>query len=328
MPADTLPPPHVRVRAIVKLGGAAITDKAAYETLRPEVLAAATAHLQQLYTSLEGGLGLVCVHGAGSFGHHDAAGAGLVGGGDPRDPDKQRGIVRTRWGSCEDASSSVTTVRCRRPQPAHAGSCLPACLPSHATQPAHAMRLRRCRRSVCQLNGHVVSALVGAGVPAVSLSPCGLWTTRDRELPPPGAGPDAGLAAVTSLLAAGLVPVLHGDVVLDSVRGVTVLSGDAIISHLAAALRPDYVVFLTNVAGVFTADPAAPGAQLLQTIEVAANGAVRLPGGCQAAGSGGGDGAVALALGGASHDVTDGMAAKVAEAAAVVVDWWRAARPS
>jgi isopentenyl phosphate kinase len=36
----------------------------------------------------------------------------------------------------------------------------------------------------------------------------------------------------------GLVPVLHGDVVLDAVRGVAILSGDTVLQALAGTPIP------------------------------------------------------------------------------------------
>lgn len=77
------------------------------------------------------------------------------------------------------------------------------------------------RASVTQLNRHVVDALRGAGVPACGLSPCGVWATRGGQVADDG----AGVAAARALLAAGLVPVLHGDAVLDQTQGCTILSG-------------------------------------------------------------------------------------------------------
>lgn len=40
----------------------------------------------------------------------------------------------------------------------------------------------RFRASVTKLNHLVVEALLEAGVPAVGVSPCGFWTTSDRQV--------------------------------------------------------------------------------------------------------------------------------------------------
>lgn len=107
---------------------------------------------------------------------------------------------------------------------------------------SHAVRrgFADTRASVTRLNQLVVSALLAVGVPAVGLSPCGAWATRGREVAADSC------AAVADLLAAGLVPVLHGDAVLDSQLGCTILSGDLIISRLCERFRPPVVAFLVG----------------------------------------------------------------------------------
>jgi isopentenyl phosphate kinase len=84
---------------------------------------------------------------------------------------------------------------------------------------------------------------------------------------------------VSQLLNRGLVPVVHGDVVLCPHRGVRIMrhacvtqwypealtparSGDELVEQLACALRPPRAVFVTDVAGVFTRPPHEPGAEV------------------------------------------------------------------
>lgn len=78
------------------------------------------------------------------------------------------------------------------------------------------------------------------------------------------------MAGVAACLAAGLVPVLHGDAVLDTHTGCTVLSGDVILSVLARALCPRRAVFLTNVCGVYDRPPEQAGARLVRAVAVEA----------------------------------------------------------
>ncbi|GLC35509.1 hypothetical protein PLESTB_000199800 [Pleodorina starrii] len=160
------------------------------------------------------------------------------------------------------------------------------------------------RSSVTRLNGHVVGQLVEAGVPAVGLSPLGHYTTSNREVSASGAG------AVAACLRAGLLPVLHGDAVLDEQLGCTILSGDTLVRDLAEQLRPHFVVFLTNVAGVYDRPPEEEGARLLRRIVVRKDGSWRVAeaeGGCQ----------VDVRMTADAHDVTGGIALKVEEAARV-----------
>ncbi|KAJ0717882.1 putative isopentenyl phosphate kinase [Helianthus annuus] len=97
------------------------------------------------------------------------------------------------------------------------------------------------RISVTSLNLEIVRALAREGIPSVAMSPfsCG-WSTRDRNIA------SADVSTVVEALDSGFVPVLHGDAVLDESLGCTILSGDLIISHLAAHLKPQFVVFLVS----------------------------------------------------------------------------------
>ena len=72
--------------------------------------------------------------------------------------------------------------------------------------------------------------------------------------------PSAAAAAelrtvVEDSLAAGLVPVLHGDACLYGTRTAGILSGDTLFEILGLAPWATRGVFLTDVDGVYTADP-------------------------------------------------------------------------
>ncbi|KAG8366397.1 hypothetical protein BUALT_Bualt17G0075400 [Buddleja alternifolia] len=97
------------------------------------------------------------------------------------------------------------------------------------------------RISVTSLNLEIVRALAKEGIPSIGMSPfsCG-WSTCERNMAV------ADSSTVVQAIDAGFIPVLHGDAVLDSSQGCTILSGDVIIRHLAEELRPDYVVFLVS----------------------------------------------------------------------------------
>jgi len=130
---------------------------------------------------------------------------------------------------------------------------------------------------------------------------------------------------VSALLQAGYVPVLHGDCVLDSTLGVTILSGDTIMRQLAEAFRPQYCAFLTDVSGLYTKPPNVPGAVLVPEVLVAPDGAWTIQGTAAPAA------AAIVAVGSpqaphaelqfsaAAHDTTGGIATKIAEAAGVVL---------
>jgi isopentenyl phosphate kinase len=56
-------------------------------------------------------------------------------------------------------------------------------------------------------------------------------------------------------LDAGLVPLLHGDLVFDESRGISVLSGDRIASLIGVKIGTSRVLFGCDVEGVYSANP-------------------------------------------------------------------------
>lgn len=104
-------------------------------------------------------------------------------------------------------------------------------------------------RSAGALNHLVIEALWEAGVPALRIQPSASARCHDGELLALDERP------IVTALAHGLVPVVHGDVALDDVRGGTIISTEQIFRWLAPRLEAQRVVLVGEVAGVFTADP-------------------------------------------------------------------------
>ncbi|XP_022881022.1 uncharacterized protein LOC111398337 [Olea europaea var. sylvestris] len=159
---------------------------------------------------------------------------------------------------------------------------------------------------VTSLNLEIVRALAKEGIPSIGMSPfsCG-WSTRERNIAV------ADLSTVAKAIDNGFVPVLHGDAVLDTSLDCTILSGDVIIRHLVAELKPDYVVFLTDVFGVYDRPPTEPDAVLLREIAVREDGSwfVVKPE-LQ-------DMNRQVEITVAAHDTTGGMVTKISEAAMI-----------
>ena len=120
--------------------------------------------------------------------------------------------------------------------------------------------LARTRRSATKLNALILDALLAEELPAVHLSPFPLW--RKRAGKPTARTAKAGVQHVRELLRAGLMPVMHGDCVVDERDGCGILSGDALLEALCLALRPELAVFLTDVPGVFSRPPSEQGAEV------------------------------------------------------------------
>ncbi len=102
--------------------------------------------------------------------------------------------------------------------------------------------------AVARLNGEVVEALRSAGREAVGIHPLGHCIAEGGRLLDPDWRPVGLLTAI------GVTPVLHGDVVTDTVRGASIVSGDQIVASLARALSPALVGLATDVPGVLGKD--------------------------------------------------------------------------
>lgn len=134
-----------------------------------------------------------------------------------------------------------------------------------------------------RLNSLVLEALSAAGLPVIGFQPSASARCADGQL----------LSMESELigraLSHGLVPLVHGDVAFDEVRGGTIVSTEAIFVYLAERLQPKRILLLGEAEGVYGADR-----QIIARITPQ-----NFP-------------EIAAALGGSSGaDVTGGMAAKV-----------------
>ena len=75
------------------------------------------------------------------------------------------------------------------------------------------------------------------------------------------------LDPIRNSLDAGLIPLLHGDLVFDESRGIGVLSGDRIASLIGSRLGASRVLFGCDVDGVYSANPKSfPNATLIPEV--------------------------------------------------------------
>jgi len=149
-----------------------------------------------------------------------------------------------------------------------------------------------------RLNRLVADTCLASGLPVWTLQPSTSARCREGQL----------LALETfqieQALAHGLVPLVYGDVALDAVQGGTIVSTEQIFAYLARRLRPDRLVLVGTVDGVFEGDPLRdPAACPVPEITAANWFGVR------------------AALGGSyATDVTGGMRTKVEEMVALAQD--------
>jgi isopentenyl phosphate kinase len=95
-----------------------------------------------------------------------------------------------------------------------------------------------------RLNRLVISALISAGVPAISLQPSASAICEDGQISTLADEP------VRDALHAGLLPVVFGDVAFDRVRGGTIISTEEVLIFLARTLRPSWFLLAGETPGV------------------------------------------------------------------------------
>jgi isopentenyl phosphate kinase len=163
---------------------------------------------------------------------------------------------------------------------------------SGVATPAQWLGFAKTADAAARLNRIVVAALLAADVPAWSIQPSVALRCAGGKV---AAGPDS---TVLAALDRGLLPVVFGDVALDSEWGGTIAGTEEIFTALDGALLPSRIVLAGEVGGIYTADPLrTPTAELIPNVSPTSFAAVR-------AGLGGSHGV----------DVTGGMVAKVDQA--------------
>lgn len=98
--------------------------------------------------------------------------------------------------------------------------------------------------SVNVLNSKVVETLNNAGAHALPVHPLSSCLLENGKII------DFQLGQIKVMLEKGIIPVLHGDVVMDRIKGTSVLSGDRIIPYLAIALNASQIGAGSDVDGV------------------------------------------------------------------------------
>lgn len=119
------------------------------------------------------------------------------------------------------------------------------------------------QQAVKELNNRVCHYLRKHNILSVSIQPSSFIFTKNKRIK------SANLDLIRRYLDLGFIPVLYGDVVLDSEDAIkmAVLSGDQIIKYLAENLKPKRVILGTDVDGIYNKDPKKyADAQLLEVV--------------------------------------------------------------
>lgn len=105
------------------------------------------------------------------------------------------------------------------------------------------------QHDVRELSLNVVEEMIKVGMPAVSVPPGSCFVMDNGRLI---VGNPESIKALAHI---GVMPVLFGDVVADRSKGFGICSGDQAMEALAKIFKPDRIVFVSDVDGLYTADP-------------------------------------------------------------------------
>jgi isopentenyl phosphate kinase len=159
-----------------------------------------------------------------------------------------------------------------------------------ASTPAEWIGFAEVWRVANMLNRLVVDALFDAGLPVLSFPPSASALTQAGEIVEIASEP------IARALAAGLLPVVAGDVAFDRQRGSTIVSTERVFARLAQTLRPTHLLLAGVDRGVYADYPA--NTRLFEALHQA-------------------DLQPSTLTGSAATDVTGGMADKVQHAFAM-----------
>lgn len=109
--------------------------------------------------------------------------------------------------------------------------------------------LAETARAAARLNRLVTDWLFEAGLPVISFQPSASALCGGRRLV------HLEIEPLRRALAGGLVPLVYGDVAMDTEQGFAIISTEQIFAYLADALAATHIVLAGIVDGVYDADP-------------------------------------------------------------------------
>lgn len=107
----------------------------------------------------------------------------------------------------------------------------------------------KTQNAVKKLNMLICEAFIEEELPVVAIPASSFMTATNKRIT------EGNLEFFNKYLDKGFIPVIYGDVVLDSELEICVISGDQLIQYLAVNLNPDMVVLGTDVDGVYNKNP-------------------------------------------------------------------------
>ncbi len=95
----------------------------------------------------------------------------------------------------------------------------------------------------------LTNELMAVGIPAASVSPGTCFVMEDGRLVTNDMEPIRRMSHL------GIMPVMFGDVVMDRKKGFGIVSGDQIMELMADLYKPDRIVFVSDIDGLYDSNP-------------------------------------------------------------------------
>ena len=95
----------------------------------------------------------------------------------------------------------------------------------------------------------VTSEHMAVGIPAASLSPGSCFVMDEGRLV---VNDDEVIRRMSHV---GIMPVTHGDVVMDRQKGFAIVSGDELMEVMARIFKPERIVFVSDIDGLYDSNP-------------------------------------------------------------------------
>lgn len=95
----------------------------------------------------------------------------------------------------------------------------------------------------------VTSELMAVGIPAASLSPGSCFVMDEGRLVVDDE------EVIRRMSHVGIMPVTHGDVVMDRQKGFAIVSGDELMEVMARIFKPERIVFVSDIDGLYDSNP-------------------------------------------------------------------------
>ena len=118
----------------------------------------------------------------------------------------------------------------------------------------------KTHQAMLKLNSLIVETFLEKGLPAYSVSSSSIFLIEKGEIV------YGELEVLRKLLEKDFIPVLFGDTAIALDKGIDILSGDQIVNYLARMFKPNKVLFLMDVDGIYDRNPREKGARLIKEL--------------------------------------------------------------